>query len=217
MNPEIKVLIIDDHPAMAFGIQYLLEQNTHIEVLGIAASGKDGIEMVQKLLPSVVILDLNLPDDTGVHIAAAIKEKHPSIHIIIHTGYDYVPYFNRLIESGVSGILNKSASPQDIIDMIHAVIRGHTIVPLPIFRQIQLQRPDHVKHYWEADLTTTEQKILSMLADKCTNSKIASTIHVSESSVENYLKKIYGKLGVKSKAEALTKITNDDRFQRVVD
>lgn len=217
LNPDIKVLIIDDHPAMAFGLQYLLEQYNSVEVLGVAASGKDGIEMVQRLHPTIVILDLNLPDDTGVHIAAAIKEQYPSIHIIIHTGYDYVPYFNRLIESGVSGILNKSASPQDILDMIHAVLRGQTIMPLPIFRQVQLLRPDHVKHYWEADLTTTEQKILSMLADKYTNSKIAGIIHVSESSVENYLKKIYSKLGVKTKAEALAKITNDDRFQRLVD
>jgi DNA-binding NarL/FixJ family response regulator len=215
MNQEIKVIIIDDHPAMALGIKFLLEQDQSIKVLGVAASGSEGIEMVREHLPSVVILDLNLPDDTGVHIAAAIKEQHPAIHIIIHTGYDYIPYFNRLIECGVSGILNKSASPQDILDMIHTVIRGYTIMPLPIFRQVQLQRPDHVKHYWEADLTTTEEKILSMVADKYTNSKIAGIIHVSESSVENYLKKIYGKLGVKSKVEALAKITQDDRFQRV--
>jgi len=217
LTHEVKVLIIDDHPAVAFGLQYLLEQDNSITILGIAASGREGIELVGQLLPSVVILDLNLPDETGVHIASVIKENHPSIHIIIHTGYDYIPYFNRLIESGVSGILNKSASPQDILDMIHSVIRGYTIMPLPIFRQVQLQRPDHVKHYWEADLTKTEERILSMVADKYTNSKIAGIIHVSESSVENYLKKIYGKLGVKSKAEALAKITKDDRFQRVDD
>jgi two-component system competent response regulator ComA len=217
LNAEIKMVIIDDHPAMALGIKYLLEQDGRIEVLGIASTGREGIEMTEKLLPSVIILDLNLPDDTGVHIAAAIKERHPSIHIIIHTGYDYTPYFNRLIESGVSGILNKSASPQEIVDMIHTVMRGYTILPLSIFRQVQLQRPDYSKHYWEADLTSTELKILSMVADKFTNSKIAGIIHVSESSVENYLKKIYGKLGVKSKTEALVKITNDDRFQRIFD
>jgi two-component system competent response regulator ComA len=217
LSHEIKILIIDDHPAMALGIQYLLEQDKRIKVLGIAVSGKEGIEMAERLLPTVVVLDLNLPDDTGIHIAAVIKEQNPSIHVIIHTGYEYAPYFNRLIESGVSGILNKSASPQDILEMIHMVIRGHTILPLSIFRQVQLQLPDNIKHYWEADLTETELKILSMVTSKFTNSKIASIIHVSESSVENYLKKIYGKLGVKSKAEALVKITNDDRFQSILD
>lgn len=210
---EIKALIIDDHPTMALGIQHLLEQDQDIRVLGIAANGQEGIAMTKRLRPSVVILDLNLPDDTGVHIAAMIKEEYPAIHVIIYTGYDYAPYFNRLIESGVSGILNKSALPEDIIGLIHAVVRGYTILPLPIFRQVQLQRPEHIKHYWEVDLTTMEQRILSMVAKKQTNGQIASVIHMSEGSVERYLKRIYEKLGVRSKTEAIVKITSDERFQ----
>lgn len=217
MKQEIKVLIIDDHPAMALGIKHLLEQDLSIRVIGIATNGQDGIIMAQRLLPNVVVLDMNLPDDTGVHVAAEIKERHPEIHLVIHTAYDYAPYFNRLIESGVSGMLNKSAAPEDIVGLVHAVVRGYTILPLPLFRQIQLQRPDHIKHYWEADLTATERKILSMVANKETNRKIASVIPMSESSVENYLNRIYKKLGVKSKAEAIAKIANDDRFQPVED
>ncbi|MCA0756142.1 response regulator transcription factor [Paenibacillus sp. N4] len=215
MNKEIKVVIIDDHPTMALGISHILGNEAGISVLGIASTGIEGIELVQNTHPTVVILDLNLPDLNGVRIAAAIKEKHPAIHVIIHTGFDYTPYFNQLVESGVSGILNKSAAPEDILEMIRAAVRGYTILPLPVFRQIQLQRPEHAKHYWEADLTPTEQKILSMVADKQTNSRIAGVIHMSESSVENYLKRIYSKLGVRSKSEAIAKIENDDRFQKV--
>jgi len=217
LKESIKVLIIDDHPALGLGLQHLLEQDSSIRVLGVASCGHEGIRVVQHLRPSVVLLDLNLPDDTGVNIAAQIKELYPAIHIIIHTGYDYIPYFNRLIQSGVSGMLNKNAAPQEIIDMIHAVMRGLTLLPLTLLRQVQLQTPEHTRHYWEADLTTTEHKILTMVAHKYTNAKIAGAIHMSESSVENYLKKIYRKLGVTSKAEAIAKIANDDRFQQLLD
>lgn len=215
MKQQVNVLIIEDHPSMAYGIQHLLEQDETIRVLGIASNGREGTEMARRLRPCVVILDLNLPDDSGVQVAAVIKEKNPAIHIIIHTGYDYAPYFNRLIESGISGILNKSAAHEDMIDLIHTVVRGYTILPLPIFRRLQMQRPDDIKHYWEVDLTTTEQKILSMIANKKTNSKIACEMHMSESSIEKYLKRIYVKLGVNTKAEAVSKITEDDRFQLV--
>ncbi len=214
MSKSIKVIVIDDHPAMALGISRILEQVPHIEAVGVATSGQEGIELVEKEQPTVVILDLNLPDLAGVQLAAILKEDHPAIHIIVHTAYDYEPYFNKLVQSGVSGILNKNAMPEEIIEMIQAVVRGFTIVPLPLFRQLQLQRPDDVKLYWEADLSPTEQKILMMIADKQTNSKIAGIIHMSESSVENYLKKIYRKLGVRTRAEAIAKMKSDNRFQK---
>lgn len=215
MSQQIHILIIDDHPSLASGLASLLEQDPSIHVVGFAENGEEGVYLTEKLHPSVILLDLNMPDETGIQVCSRLKEGHPNIHIIIHTGYDYVPYFNQLLESGASGMLGKSAAPEDIIAMIHAVLRGQTIMPLPLFRQMQLNRSDDVKHYWEMDLTTTEQTILTMVANKERNSAIARKIHVSESSVEKYLRKIYEKLGVRSKGEAIKRVENDARFQRV--
>jgi two-component system competent response regulator ComA len=214
MQKQIKIIVIDDHPAMAFGIAKILEQEPGLVVLGVATSGQEGFELVETHRPAVVILDLNMPDLTGVQLAASIKEQYPAIHIVIHTGYDYEPYFNKLVQSGVSGILNKNAMPKEMVDMIQAVVSGYTIMPLTLFHQVQLQRPDDIKLYWEANLSTTEEKILMMIADKHTNSNIAKVIHMSESSVENYLKKIYRKLGVRSKNEAIAKIARENHFQK---
>lgn len=217
MAKTIRALIIDDHPAMAAGLKLLLEQESSIQVVGIAVSGKEGVELASKLRPSVVLLDLSLPDSSGVHICSQIKDSYPSTHIIIHTGYDYEPYFNLLLENGASGMLNKSASPQDVIQMIHAVLQGNTIIPLHLLRKMQLIRSEEVKHYWEADLTATEQKIVSLIVTKATNADIAAKINTSESSVEKYLKKIYDKLGVRTKNEAIAKIKDEDRFRMIHD
>lgn len=213
MVKVIRVLIIDDHPAMAAGLKHILEQDESIQVVGLASNGHEGIELAYSLKPSIVILDLSLPDRSGIQVCYRIKEKHPATHVIIHTGYDYEPYFNLLLENGVSGMLNKSASSQEVIQLIHTVIGGSTIIPLPLFRQMQLIRSEDVKHYWEADLTTTEQKIVSLIVQKVTNAEIAAAINTSESSVEKYLKKIYDKLGVRTKNEAIAKIKEEDRFR----
>ncbi|EJW15460.1 response regulator transcription factor [Paenibacillus alvei] len=210
MPKSIKIVIIEDHPAMSAGIKLILEQDIAIQVLGIAKNGEDGMELIHQLSPTVVLLDLNLPDDSGLNLSRIIKEKYPSVHIIIYTGYDFTPFFNRLIDNGVSGIMNKSASSEEILQMIHSVMDGNTLLPLSIFRQIQLQRSGDVRHYWEVNLTENEKKILFMAVRKYTNIQIADQINVSESSVENYLKKIYCKLGVRSKAEAISKVVRED-------
>lgn len=210
MPKSIKIVIIEDHPAMSAGIKLILEQDIAIQVLGIAKNGQDGMELIHQLSPNIVLLDLNLPDDSGLNLSRIIKEKYPTVHIIIYTGYDFTPFFNRLIDNGVSGIMNKSASSEEILQMIHSVMDGNTVLPLSIFRQIQLQRSADVRHYWEVNLTENEKKILFMAVRKYTNIQIADQINVSESSVENYLKKIYCKLGVRSKAEAISKVVRED-------
>jgi len=212
---SIRVLIIDDHPAMAIGVSTLLQKDNSIIIVGIAENSDEGFILIEELQPSIILLDLNMPDETGIEVCSKIKERYPGIHIIIHTAYDYIPYFNQLLESGASGMLNKTDSSDDIISIIHAVIRGHTMIPLTLYRQIKLHRSEEVKHYWEMDLTPTERSILHMVSNKYTNPIIARKIHVSVSSVEKYLRKIYEKLGVRNKNEAIERIKNDERFQLV--
>ncbi len=211
----IRVLIIDDHPAMAIGVTNLLQKDSSIQIVGIAENSAEGFKLIKQLQPSIILLDLNMPDETGIQVCAKIKERYPAIHIIIHTAYDYIPYFNQLLESGASGMLNKTASSDEIISIIHAVVRGQTMIPLTLYRQIKLHRSAEVKHYWEMDLTPTERAILNLVSNKYTNPIIARKMHISVSSVEKYLRRIYEKLGVRSKNEAIERIKNDERFELV--
>jgi len=209
---SIKLIIIDDNPELYSSISRLIKQEDRLTIIGITDSFTGAVSLIDRVYPHVVLLDLNMLEDTGITLCSKLKERYPRLHIIIYTGYDYAPYFNQLVDSGASGMLNKSASPNEIIAMIDAVLRGHTIIPLPLYRQIKLHRSEEVKHYWEMDLTPTERLILHMVSDKYTNALIARKIHVSESSVEKYLRKIYEKLGVRNKNEAVSRIQQDERF-----
>lgn len=204
MHPEvIHVLLIEDHPAMGYGTKMLLEQNPNIQVIGIAETGAKGLSMVEQYKPAIVFLDFYLPDTTGKELARVLKEKYPTIHIVVFTGYDYVPFFNELVQAGVSGIMTKSATPKQLARMIESILNGETVVPLSIFRQIHLNEYQEQKNHRDMGLTEKEKKILSMVAQGYTNAQIAKDICVSTRSVEYYLTKIYGKLNVNSRAEAV--------------
>lgn len=212
MTKPIHVVVIDSQPAICAGIKIILEEDTSIKVIGSAQNGKDGLNLIKQLNPSVVLLELKLPDGSGLKLSNKIKEQSPLVHTIIYTGYNFEPFLNDLIANGVSGFMNKNASTKEIHQLIRNVVNGYTLIPLTLFNKMRLDRSLEVRYYWEIDLTESEKKILSFVARKYTNVKIADEINVSESSVENYLKKLYYKLGVKSKAEAFDKITRENRI-----
>lgn len=211
----IKLLLIETNEHFAQQAVSLLEPIEHIMICGYAATYEDSLQLIDKYEPQIVLLELNLNKEHGVTFSAKLKKRYPHIHIIIYTDYDYVPFFNQLIESGVSGMMNKSSAVEELLCMVSTVMSGRTIVPLTLYKQIKLHRSDHVKHYWEFDLTPTERHILELIYERHTNAFIAKTIYLSESSVEKYLRKIYDKLGVRNKTEAIKRMQQDLRFRLV--
>ncbi|GIO35501.1 DNA-binding response regulator [Paenibacillus antibioticophila] len=198
MTKQIHVVVIDNQPAVRAGIKIILEEDTSIKVIGSAQTGKEGLELIEQLNPSVVLLELKLPDGPGLNLIRYIRERFPLVSIIIYTGYNFEPFLNEIIDSGVSGVMNKSASTKEIHQLIRNVINGYTMIPLTIFSRMKLHRSPEVRHYWEIDLTDSEKRMISLISQKYTNVKIANKLNSSESSVENYLKKLYSKLGVTS-------------------
>lgn len=212
---HIKLLLIEKNEHLAQQVISLLDPIENIAICGCATTLEDSIKLIEWKQPQIVLLELNLNEEHGVTLSANLKRRFPQLHIIVYTGYDYVPFFNQLIESGVSGMLNKSASAEELTNLLTSVMHGKTIVPLKLFNQIKLHRSDHVKHYWEFDLTPTEQHILELIYERYTNALIAKKIHLSESSVEKYLRKIYDKLGVRNKIEAIERMQQDLCFRPV--
>lgn len=210
-NGETSILIIDDHPAIAQGTKSLLEQSStmNVKVIEVANSGTKGLELVEKHNPHIVLLDLNIPDIKGAEIARIVKRSSPKIHIIIFTGYDYVPYLNSLIEIGVSAIISKSATPQQMRRIIEAVMDGETILPLSIYHQMRFKGSNDPVIRNLDTITQKEKHILLLVANGSTNEAIASELNVTRRTVENYLRIIYDKLGVNSRAEAVSKSNID--------
>ncbi|WNF38345.1 response regulator transcription factor [Bacillaceae bacterium IKA-2] len=206
----VKVLLVEDHPAMGYGTKTILEQMPNIEVVGIAESGEKGIEMVEQYQPEIIFLDMNLPDKSGKEVAKIIKEKHPKKHIIIFTGYDYRPYVNDLIGIGVSGLMMKSATPKQLLRMIDCVIDGETVIPLTLFRHMQINESAEQKIVEGMKMMTKrEKKVLSMIAKGNTNKGIAEEIDMSVRSIEYCITSIYEKLEVNSRAKAIEKYVRE--------
>ncbi len=202
MTKKYKALVVDDHPLMANATKDILQQIDEIEVVGVVGNSAECLAFVHREQPDMIFLDYHLPDQLGSKTADQIKKKYPSIHIIIFTGIDVTEFYNQLIEIGVSGIISKGNSDLTIKNMIRCILDHHTIVPLSLYRQLKLTLSEQSS---EPDLTEDEVQIMTLLVQGSTHEEIADQIHVSKRSVDNYLKRIYYKLGVKSKIQALEK------------
>lgn len=205
----IKLLLIEHNLRTAQQAVSFLERLEHIIVCGVATSYEHSIELIEGKQPDIILLELSTVTEQGFTISSNLKKRFPHIHIIIYTSYDYVPYFNQLIAHGVSGMLYKNASPTELKLMLCNVLKGNTIIPLSLFAHIKLHRPDQLKHYWEIEMTPIEQSLLEMIDNHYTNDLIAKKIHVSVSSVEKYLRKLYAKLGVRDKNQAIERMHRD--------
>ncbi|KEQ23807.1 response regulator transcription factor [Paenibacillus tyrfis] len=207
MNETVKALVIDDHPLVAHATKELLEDTDCIEVVGIASSAEEGMEQIKKHQPGLVFLDYQLPDLSGTDVAAQIKKEYPHIHIVIFTGHDLTGAMNRLIELKVSGVLSKESSIRTIKNMVNCILDNHTMLPLSLYHQIQLNGSPSYE-----DLNDEEVMMMGMVVKGATHDQIADHIHMSKRTVDNYLRRIYDKLGAKSRMEAMEKFIKSRHY-----
>ncbi|MBP1992400.1 response regulator transcription factor [Paenibacillus eucommiae] len=209
MKPKIKTLIVEDHPLMASATKTMLEQIDRIEVIGTAGSGEMAIELVNKLQPGIVFLDYHLPDGFGTKVAAQIKEINAAIHVIIFTGIDISDIYNNLLEIGISGVVSKESSEDTIRNLVNCVMDNHTMLPLPLYHQMRLTSG---KQATEVILTDDEVQIMTLIVKGVTHDLIADHIHASRRSVDNYVRKIYDKYGVKSRVQAIERFVKSKYY-----
>lgn len=212
MNTEMKAIVVDDHPLIAMATKSILEQIQGVSVVGIARTGAECLELVEQHKPGLVMLDYHLPDQFGSGVVKQIKMRYPGIHVVIFTGIDVADMYNHLIELGVSGIISKESSESVIQNMVRCIMDNCTMLPLPLYRNIRLMTSTPLP---DAALTKDEVRIMSMLMRGATHEQIAQEIYVSKRSVDNYLKKIYEKLGVKSRVQALEKFVQSKYYNEM--
>lgn len=205
----VKALVVDDHPLFAQATKNLLEEIENVEVVGIASSAKQCMELLAKFQPHFIFLDYRLPDQTGTEVAQQIQKLYPNIHIVIFTGIDTSDLFNNFIGLKVSGILSKESGARTIKNMVNCILDNHTMLPISLFRNMRLG----TERIGESDpLTKEEILMMNMLVKGLTHEQIAEQIHMSRRTIDNYLKKVYGKLGAKSKIEAVEKFVQRKDF-----
>jgi len=198
------VLICDDHEVVREGLRTLLSRRPEIAVVGEAGTMQEAIDAAAKAKPDVVIMDVRLPDGSGVEACRAIREARPETHVIMLTSYaDDEALFASII-AGASGYLLKQTRGQAVVDAIQAVAQGRSLLDPDVTGKV-LERVRQGREQEDpqlASLTEQERKVLEQLAEGRTNREIGATLFLSEKTVKNYVSRILDKLGLARRAEA---------------
>lgn len=202
-----KVIIIDNHPALMLGTKMILEETSHLSVIGTASSVKDGVDLVASVQPNLILLDDALPEGSVQSYLRQVKQASTDSHVIVLTSDNHLSLFAGLMSMGASGMLSKESSPAQLLHLISSLRQGSTVIPLSWLHQGVVPIPAEIPTDGYFDLSKIEHTIMIQITQGFTYDKIAYMIRVSRRSVDNYLRKIYNKLGVNSRAQAIEKYT----------
>lgn len=197
----MNILIIDDHPVVLDGTKTLLQDLTNVHIKTEQDSGAVLTRMESEAF-QLFLIDINMKPINGIQLSEMIKKKQPEALIILYTGYELSDYYELLIEKKIDGLLSKLATKEQVIQTIQAAFRGEILLSADFLDFIQ--RRTHLPNVQqEVLLSDKEQEILQLVAQGCTNKAIASALGVTQRTVENYLSKLFIKLNVESRAEAV--------------
>jgi DNA-binding NarL/FixJ family response regulator len=207
----IRVMLVDDQMLLVDGIKSVLDSCEDIEVCAVANDGQQALDMVTKVNPDVILMDIRMPNLNGVAATKRIKEVAPTVKIIILTTFDDSDYILSAINNGASGYLLKDTGSTALIDAIKNAYEGDTILPAKIARKITdaamlVSSEKQIKLKKIYGLSDREVEIAMMLVDGFTNRQIASAIRISDGTSRNYISSIYLKLGVENRTAAIEKI-----------
>ena len=197
MNPaRIRILIVDDHPALRAGLCALIAGQPDMQVVAEAGDGSEGLELFRVHRPDIVLMDLRLPGMSGVEAILAIRNEAPEASLIVNTTYDADEDIFRAIQSGAKSYLLKDMPKEEIFDIIRAVHAGHEVLPSQVEHRLRerMRRPE---------LTRRETAVLGLLFRGRSNKEIADDLDISEDTVKFRLKGLFSKLGVTDRTAAV--------------
>ncbi|MBM4468893.1 DNA-binding response regulator [Prescottella equi] len=196
----ISVLLVDDHLVVRAGLRALLDSQPDITVIGEADTGEDAVAMSADRSPDVVMMDLALGTGIdGVEAIRRIRAARPEQPVLVFTTYDTDADVVRALDAGAIGYLLKDSAPQDIFGAIRDAVAGRSVLSPPVAARVldRMRRPDQA-------LTAREAELLSLLAEGLTNKELGKRLFISEATVKTHLAHIYAKLGVESRAAAVS-------------
>jgi len=202
-----RILLCDDHAMFRQGLKSILETEDAFRVIGEAATGREAVRYALQTRPDVILMDIQMPELDGVAAAKAILAEEPNANVIILTMYRQDTYVFEAIKVGARGYMLKDSDANDLIEAIHKVAAGETLLNpemansiLDEFKKVK-QLPEHPEHKL-SDLTEREADILRLLAQGASNQEIAEALKVSEKTVRNRLSEIFSKLRLNNRTQA---------------
>jgi DNA-binding NarL/FixJ family response regulator len=200
-----RIVIVDDHEVVRIGLRALLAQNSQFEVIGEAANAKDALELVNRLNPDIVLMDIRLPGISGIEACEQITRDYPQSKVVMLTSYAEDEMLFNAIRAGASGYVLKQIGGEDLIHALEAVGRGEALLDPAVTQRVFQEVRRAVKEEEAsafASLSQQEKHVLSLVSAGRTNREIAKELFLGEGTVRNYVSSILSKLGVSNRAEA---------------
>lgn len=206
-KPErpLRILVVDDHEVVRQGLVALLGRRDEFQVVAEAGSLSEALAATRRFVPDLVVMDVRLPDGSGIEACREIRSEYPEIKVVMLTSYPDEEAVLSAIIAGASGYLLKQVRGRDLVAALEAVGRGDSLLDPAVTERV-LERVRRVASGGErddlADLTAQERKILMLVADGKTNKEIASEVFLSDKTVKNYVSSILAKLNLQRRAQA---------------
>jgi DNA-binding NarL/FixJ family response regulator len=204
MSKKIRVLLVDDHEVVRMGLRTLFERRENLSVVGEAGTVAEAVETAARTEPDVIVMDIRLPDGTGVDACREIRSKRPETKVIMLTSYADDEAVYGSIMAGAAGYVLKQTRGQDLAASIERVAAGESLLDpavtdkvLQRMRQLAEGGPDEL-----SALTPQERRILGLIAQGKTNKEIAEEVYLSDKTVKNYVSSILSKLNLRRRSEA---------------
>jgi two-component system, NarL family, response regulator LiaR len=199
---SIRVVIADDHNVVRKGIRDLLSDEDDITVVGEARNGHEAVDLTTALRPDVVVMDIAMPELTGIEATRQIRTQAPDVRVLVLTAYDDDPYIYSLLDAGATGYILKTAESREIVRAVRATAAGQSALDPAVAPRLIARL---TKSAASGDtLTERELDVLRLAARGQTNKQIGAELAISDRTVQNHLANIYAKLGVASRTEAVT-------------
>jgi two-component system, NarL family, response regulator NreC len=202
---KIRLLLVDDHAIVRSGLRMLLENEADLVLIGEADNGQQALDLADQLTPDVVIMDITLPDMSGIEVTRRLKQAHPKMAVVALTIHEDQQYFFEMLRVGASAYVPKRAAPDDLIAAIHAASRGETYIYPSLAKLLVSDFLERVGDGEETaainELTPREQEVLSLLAEGKANDEIAGELVISPHTVARHREHLMGKLGLHNRSE----------------
>ncbi len=198
-EPQIRVLLVDDHPVVRDGLRGILADEPGISVVGEAGNGDEALALVDRLHPDLLLLDLRMPALDGVGTIKALAARNSPSKVLVLTTYDTDDLVVAAIEAGATGYLLKDAPRDDLIRAVRASVRGEAVLSPAVASRLM----GRVRQPADETLSARELEVLRLVAQGNANREVASRLFISEATVKTHLLHIYAKLGVSDRAAAV--------------
>jgi DNA-binding NarL/FixJ family response regulator len=202
----VRVLVVDDHPVVREGLCNLLRHVPDIEVVGEAGDGRQALQIVEKVRPDIVLLDVIMPGPGGVEVTRRIKKMYPDTAVVILSAHEDDRYILGLLEAGASGYLLKTSTGKEVIQALRAVGAGESVLHPHVAARVlarAIRAPVPAASFMERGLTMREMEVLKLAARGMSNKEIASELSLRVPTVKSHLVTVFTKIGACSRTEAI--------------